>query len=245
MTERVDTRIWVVTATYNERENLADLAESILALDLPLTLLIVDDGSPDGTGEVADELAEKHPGKFAVIHRPGKLGYGSAHRLGIDYALDHGADIVLTMDADLSHNPDRIPVFLAALEDHDVAIGSRYAEGGGTVNWGWDRKILSKGAGAMVRLASGMPYRDPTSGYRAYRAHILRDGHFEQALQEGYAFLYEMLFRCHRAGAQMTEVPIIFVDRQAGVSKMSKKVVFEAALRLFPIFWRRVTGWRP
>ncbi|MCD6360469.1 MAG: polyprenol monophosphomannose synthase [Armatimonadetes bacterium] len=237
--------IWIVTATYNERENLGELARGILELSAPLTLLVVDDGSPDGTGELAEELAHRHPGTFMVIHRPGKLGYGSAHRLGIDYALDHGAEIVITMDADLSHNPEVIPDMLAAMQDHDVVIGSRYAPGGGTVNWGWDRRVLSRGAGLMVRLASGMPYRDPTSGFRAYSADILRRAHFEEALQEGYAFLYEMLFRCHRAGASIAEVPIIFVDRRAGVSKMSKRVVMEAALRLLPIFWRRITGWRP
>jgi len=149
------------------------------------------------------------------------------------------------MDADLSHNPEVIPELLRAIKERDVVIGSRYARGGGTVNWSWDRKVLSRGAGLMVRLASGMPYRDPTSGYRAYRADILRRAHFEEALQEGYAFLYEMIFRCHRAGASITEVPIIFVDRRAGVSKMSKKVILESAWRLLPIFWRRITGWRP
>jgi len=237
--------VWAVTATYNERDNLGELARGMLALPEPVTLLIVDDGSPDGTGEVADALARQHPGRFLVLHRPGKLGYGSAHRLGIDYALDRGAQVIITMDADLSHNPEVIPHLLRAMAEYDVAIGSRYAPGGGTVNWGWDRKILSRGAGLMVRLASGMPYRDPTSGFRAYRADILRRAHFEEALQEGYAFLYEMLFRCHRAGARVTEIPIIFVDRRAGVSKMSRKVILESALRLIPIFWRRVTGWRP
>ncbi len=237
--------VWAVTATYNERDNLEALADGILALPVPVTLLIVDDGSPDGTGDLADELAERHPGRFVVLHRPGKMGYGSAHRMGIDYALDRGAETVITLDADLSHDPAVITQLVDALGESDLVIGSRYAPGGGTVNWGWDRKILSRGAGAMVRLASGMPYLDPTSGYRAYRAEILRTAHFEEALQEGYAFLYEMLFRCHRAGGQATEVPIIFVDRRAGVSKMSKKVVFESALRLFPIMWRRLTGWRP
>ncbi|HUS80942.1 MAG TPA: polyprenol monophosphomannose synthase [Armatimonadota bacterium] len=240
-----ESSIWAVTATYNERENLGQLAEGMLALPFGVTTLIVDDDSPDGTGDLADGLAQSHPGRFAVIHRPGKLGYGSAHRLGIEYALDRGADIVITMDADLSHNPDRIPSMVDALADHDLVIGSRYAPGGGTANWGLDRRILSRGAGLMVRIASGMPYRDPTSGYRAYRADLLHRAHFEEALQEGYAFLYEMLFRCHRTGASITEVPIVFVDRRAGKSKMSKKIILESALRLLPIFWRRITGWRP
>lgn len=237
--------IWAVTATYNERDNLGELAERMLALPRPVTLLIVDDGSPDGTGQLADDLARAHPGHFLVLHRPGKLGYGSAHRLGISYALDHGAAVVITMDADLSHDPQVIPQMLQAMDDHDVVIGSRYVPGGGTVNWGWDRKILSRGAGVMVRLASGMPYRDPTSGFRAYNADILRRARFEDALQEGYAFLYEMLFRCHRAGARVIEIPITFVDRRAGISKMSRQIILESALRLVPILWRRITGWRP
>lgn len=237
--------IWAVTATYNERDNLPELAEGILALDRPLKLLIVDDNSPDGTGKAAEELAQEHPGRFAVLHRPGKMGYGSAHRLGIGYALDRGAQIVITMDADLSHDLAVIPQLLEALEDCDVAVGSRYVAGGGTVNWGMGRKLLSRGAGMLVRLASGLRQADPTSGYRAYRAPILQAANFREAAQEGYAFLVEMLFRCHRTGATIAEVPITFADRRAGQSKLSKKIILESAWRLLPLFWRRITGWRP
>ncbi len=240
-----DVKAWAVTATYNERDNLPELAQGIVALERPVKLLIVDDNSPDGTGKAAQELAYEHPGTLAVLHRPGKLGYGSAHRLGIGYALDRGAEIVITMDADLSHDPAVIPQLLDALEDADVAVGSRYVPGGGTVNWGLDRQVLSRGAGMLVRLASGLHQADPTSGYRAYRAPILEAANFREATQEGYAFLVEMLFRCHRAGATIAEVPITFADRRAGQSKLSKRIILESAWRLLPLFWRRLTDWRP
>lgn len=237
--------VWAVTATYNEAENLPELAEGLLALPVPTTLVIVDDGSPDGTGALADRLAADHPGRFHALHRPGKMGYASAHLLGIQYALDHGAQVVVTMDADLSHDPARIPDMLAALDDADVVVGSRYVPGGATVNWGMDRKLLSRTAGVLVRLASGLRVADPTGGFRAYRAPILTAAKFREVRQEGYAFLSEMLFRCMRAGARIVEVPITFVDRRYGRSKLSKKIILEAALNLFSLGWRRVTGWRP
>ena len=237
--------LWAVCATYNERDNLPRLAQGLLALDLPLTLLIVDDNSPDDTGALADELAQDHPGSFAVLHRPGKMGYGSAHRLGIAYALDRGATTVITMDGDLSHDPAVIPRLLEQLGDHDLAVGSRYVPGGGTRNWGVDRIVLSRTAGALARLASGLPVQDPTSGFRAYRAAMLRRAGFREAMQEGYAFLIELIFRCHRAGARIAEVPITFVDRAAGQSKLSQRIIFESALHLLSVLARRLTNWRP
>lgn len=236
---------WAVTATYNEAENLPELASALLALPAAVTLVIVDDGSPDGTGEIAERLAAEHPGRFHALHRPGKMGYASAHLLGIQYALDHGAQVVVTMDADLSHDPARIPDMLGALADADVVVGSRYVPGGGTENWGADRKLLSRTAGMLVRLVTGLPVADPTGGFRAYRAPILTAARFRDVRQEGYAFLSEMLFRCMRAGARITEVPIIFADRRYGRSKLSKKIIVEAALNLFSLGWRRLTGWRP
>ncbi|MGI5819934.1 MAG: polyprenol monophosphomannose synthase [Armatimonadota bacterium] len=253
MTGEAEGTVWAVTATYNEAENLPQLAERMRALgmnaDGPLakapTLVIVDDNSPDGTGEIADRLAAENPEAFAVLHRPAKMGYASAHRLGIGYALDHGAGTIITMDADLSHDPERIPALLAKLEEADVVVGSRYVEGGGTVNWGTDRKIISRTAGALVRLASGMNVADPTGGFRAYRAELLRAAKFRQVPQEGYAFLSEMLFRCVRAGGTVAEVPITFVDRRFGRSKLSRRIIFEAIGHLFTLAWRRITRWRP
>ncbi len=237
--------VWAVTATYNEADNLPVLAEGLLALGSPPKLLIVDDGSPDGTGRLAEDLARAHPGRFGVLHRPAKMGYASAHRMGIRYALDHGAEVVITMDADLSHDPAVIPALLSGLEGADVVVGSRYVEGGGTVNWGPDRKLLSRAAGMLVRLASGMRVADPTSGFRAYRPSILRRAKYRRARQRGYAFLSEMLFRCVRAGGSVAEVPITFADRRAGRSKLSRAIVLEAALHLFSLARRHMTGWRP
>lgn len=253
MSRAVEGPVWAVTATYNEAENLPQLAEKMVALGAnqggPLTtpprLLIVDDNSPDGTGDLADELAAEHPDLFAALHRPAKMGYASAHQLGIGYALEHGAGTVITMDADLSHDPERIPDMLAKLEEADVVVGSRYVEGGGTVNWGTDRKIISRTAGSLVRLASGLRVADPTGGFRAYRAPILQAAKFRLVPQEGYAFLSEMLFRCVRAGGTVAEVPIVFVDRRYGRSKLSKRIILEAVAHLFTLAWRRVIGWRP
>ncbi len=241
--------VWAVTATYNEADSLPQLAEGFLALreeiSSPPKLLIVDDHSPDGTGDIAERLAADHPELFGALHRPAKMGYASAHQLGIGYALDHGARTVMTMDADLSHDPSRIPDMLRALEDADVVVGSRYVRGGGTVNWGIDRKIISRTAGVLVRLASGLEVADPTGGFRAYRAPILRAAKFRRVRHEGYAFLSEMLFRCMRAGGTITEVPITFVDRQFGRSKLSNRIILEAIGNLFSLAWRRATGWQP
>jgi dolichol-phosphate mannosyltransferase len=173
------------------------------------------------------------------------MGYASAHQFGIGYALDHGAQTVITMDADLSHDPARIPAMLQRLREADVVVGSRYVPGGGTVNWGTDRKVISRTAGALVRLASGLRAADPTGGFRAYRAPILRAVKFRQVPQEGYAFLSEMLFRCDRAGGTIAEVPITFVDRRFGASKLSRRIILEAVGHLFTLAWRRLTGWRP
>ena len=241
--------VWAITATYNEADSLPELVKGIQALaevlGRPPKLLIVDDNSPDGTGDLADLLVAENPESFGVLHRPSKMGYASAHQLGIGYALDHGARTVITMDADLSHDPARIPAMLEKLQEADVVVGSRYVPGGGTENWGADRKILSRTAGRLVRLASGLRVADPTGGFRAYRAPILQAAKFRRVRQEGYAFLSELLFRCMRTGGTIAEVPIIFADRRFGRSKLSKRIIVEAIGHLFTLAWRRITGWRP
>ncbi|MGD9497054.1 MAG: polyprenol monophosphomannose synthase [Armatimonadota bacterium] len=237
--------VWAVTPTYNEAENLPELAERILALAEPPVLLVVDDNSPDGTGRIADRLAAEHPGRFFSLHRPAKMGFASAYLLGMQYALDHGARVVINMDADLSHDPAVIPTMLARLDEADVALGSRYVPGGGTLNWGRERLLLSRTAGALIRLFSGLRVADPTSGFRAYSADILQRAKFREVRQEGYAFLSEMLFRCMRAGGRIVEVPITFEDRRAGSSKLSRRIILEAGLSLFSFGWRRLIGWRP
>ncbi len=236
---------YVVTATYNEAENLPLLVEGVLGLGLPLCLVLVDDASPDGTGELADRLACDHPGRLTVIHREAKLGYASAQRIGMAAALEAGAEIVVTMDADLSHNPQRIPAMVAMLQDNDGVIGSLYVVGGGGDGWGWFRRLLSKFGGSIVtRLLSGLQANDCTSGFRAYRAEALHRADFARTEAEGYGFLVELLFRCQRAGARITEVPIIFTDRRAGQSKLSPRIIVESALLCFRLLWQRLI-WLP
>ncbi len=233
--------VYVVTATYNEADNLPTLVHRLFELRLPLHLIVVDDASPDGTGELAEQLAARYPGKVTVVHRPGKLGYASAHRRALSMALNHGAATVITMDADLSHDPGRIPALMQALEHCDVVVGSRYVPGGRIEGWGWFRHFLSRVGGRFVtRLLTGLRAGDCTSGFRAYRAPLLRKVRFDQTQSEGYGFLVEMLFRCQRAGARICEVPIVFVDRRAGRSKLSKRIILESALLCFKLLGQRL-----
>ncbi len=234
--------IYVVTATYNEAENLPLLAEGLLTLDPPLHLVVVDDASPDGTGELAERLAREHPGRLTIIHRHSKLGYASAQRAGIGTALQAQAKTIVTMDADLSHDPQCLPTMLAMLGDCEVVIGSRYVAGGRVEGWGWFRHFLSRFGGRVVtRLLTGLHANDCTSGFRAYRADVLRPAAFDETQSDGYGFQVEMLFRCQRAGARICEVPITFVDRRAGHSKLSKRIIAESALLCFKLMWQRLT----
>jgi dolichol-phosphate mannosyltransferase len=233
--------VWVVVATYNESENLPTLLEGLWATGEALNVCIVDDGSPDGTGEVADEWAARWPGRVAVIHRAGKLGYASAHREGMRLALERGAAVVVTMDADLSHEPERIPAMLAALREADVVVGSRYVVGGRTENWSGFRMLLSRvGGGVVTRALTGLRQADCTSGYRAYRPEMLQRANPWSTAAEGYGFLVELLFRCQRLGARVVEVPIVFADRRAGRSKLSRVIILESALLCFRLCLQRL-----
>lgn len=224
----------VLIGTYNERENLASLVNEILALGRGLDLLVIDDNSPDGTGRVADELAEKHP-EVSVLHRPEKMGLGTAYVQGFRYALERGYARVITMDADFSHEPRRLPEFLAALEMRDVVVGTRYMHGGGVVNWPPHRLALSRCGSLYTRLVTGMPLRDATGGFNAYRREVLEEIGIDSIRSEGYSFMIEMKFRSWRKGFRIVEIPIVFADRTRGKSKMSKRIFLEAVFMVWKL----------
>lgn len=222
----------VVVPTYNERENLPKLVELVLQHDV--NLVIVDDASPDGTGEVADELARVHAGRIDVIHRSAPRGFGRSYVEGMKRALALGADVVCQMDADLSHGPEYLPALIAATRDHDLVIGSRYVNGISVINWPLRRLILSTAGNAYVRALTRLPVRDCTGGYRAWRRSTLEQLPLDGIRSEGYSFQVEMLYLAVRAGRSVIEVPIIFVERRQGHSKLSKRVMLESLV--FP--WR-------
>ena len=230
-------KIVQVIPTYNESENLPILAEALLAQGLDdLHLLIVDDNSPDGTGKVADQLAEKYPDHISVLHREGKEGLGKAYIQGLRHALELGADVVGMMDADLSHPPDRLPAMVAAIKDADVVIGSRYVSGGSVdKNWPLFRKFLSWFGNTYARTILGLPIKDTTGGYRLWRNTALEAIPFEESRSNGYVFIVELAYMAKLAGLRFKEVPIYFAERTHGDSKMSLKIQIEAALRVWQL----------
>jgi dolichol-phosphate mannosyltransferase len=226
-------RVTVVIPTYNERENLPHIAAAVTHQGYKL--LIVDDGSPDGTGEMADRLATEDP-RLSVLHRTVKEGLGPAYAAGFDRALDEGAEIVIEMDADFSHDPADLPRLVAAIEaGADLAIGSRYVPGGSTPDWPMGRRIISKGGNLYARLMLGLAIRDATAGFRAFRADALRSLPYRGAQASGYAFQVEMAMRAAEAGLIVVEVPISFRDRAHGTSKMGTGIVIEA-MRLVTVW---------
>lgn len=223
----------IVVPTYNERENIYKLVPQILDLPPSLEVVIVDDNSPDGTGEIADQLASKN-GRVHVIHRTGKLGLGTAYIAGFQYALKGNYELIFTMDADLSHDPKYIPDFLEKIRDFDVVLSSRYMHGISVVNWDFRRLLLSTGANAYLRTVTGLRLSDLTGGYRCFRRKVLESINLEAIHSNGYAFIVETTFRAWKKGFKIGEVPIIFIDRDEGSSKLSRQDVVEA----FIIPWR-------
>ena len=218
----------IIIPTYNERENIRELLAQIFAQNLPTEVLIVDDNSPDGTGALADEMAAADR-RVHVMHREGKQGLGSAYVAGFRYALQHGYDAVFEMDADFSHNPDSLPHFLRELEHADVVLGSRYLNGVTVVNWPLSRLVLSYGANVYSRVVTGLKVKDLTGGYKCFRRQALEAIDLDRVRSDGYAFQIEINFKVWRKGFRIREIPILFVDRRAGVSKMSRRIVWEAA----------------
>jgi dolichol-phosphate mannosyltransferase len=224
-----------VVPTFNERENIVPFLEALRAAARDADVLVVDDNSPDGTGNAAEQVASEL-GQIKVLHRPGKQGLGSAYRHGFTVALDEGYEAVVTMDVDFSHDPIVVPTMLAMLAaGADAVVGSRYVEGGGTANWPVHRRLLSRWGNRYTAFVLGMRVRDCTSGFRAYRATALRALNHESTSAEGYAFLTELVRRLVRRGFSVVEVPIVFRDRERGTSKMSGRIIAESMLL--------VTGW--
>ena len=226
-------RTLVVVPTYNERENLPPLAQRLLALPTPVDMLVVDDNSPDGTGKLADELALKHK-SVHCLHREVKDGLGRAYIAGFKWALDKGYEFVFELDGDFSHNPDDIPMFLQSAQDSDLVLGSRYLNGIRIINWPLSRLMLSKGAAKYVQIVTGMPFTDPTGGYKCFRRRALEAIDLDQVRSNGYSFQIEMTHKLWRQGMKVVEVPIVFTDRFHGHSKMSGHIVSEA----FWMVWR-------
>lgn len=234
-------KVMTVIPTYNEAENLPRLVTELFALDIPtLEILVVDDNSPDGTGQIADELASQHPDRFHVLHRAGKLGLGTAYLTGFRYALQHGAEYIIQMDADFSHSPAYIPQFLQAIEGYDVVVGSRYVAGGRLdERWGWWRYFLSWWANSVyTRLILGLKVKDATAGFKCWRRATLEGIGLDRIRSNGYVFQVEMAYLTEKLGYRFLEVPIYFEDRRIGRSKMTGRVKVEAALRTWQIRWR-------
>ena len=234
----------VVVPTYNERPNLSTLVEGVLANGPNYHLVIVDDNSPDGTGQLADELAARYPGRIDVLHRPGKGGLGPAYVAGFTHALGLHPDLVAQMDADLSHDPAALATLVDAASRFDLVIGSRYVPGGGTHGWPLWRQQLSRTGGRYARAVLGAPINDLTGGFKVWRAPLLQQINLAGLHSDGYAFTIEATWRALQQGASVTEVPIMFHDRIAGASKLSRRIVAEAALLVWKLRWEAGRGAR-
>jgi glycosyltransferase involved in cell wall biosynthesis len=217
----------VIVPTYNERDNIEILLDELLALPVNLSVIVVDDNSPDGTGQVVDVWAAKTD-RVQGVHRPGKLGLGTAYIAGFKHAVSQGFDRIMTMDADFSHHPRYIPAMLEMSLDRDMVIGSRYVKGGGTLNCTWKRRMLSQGANRVAKTMLGLRALDCTAGFRCYRRDVLEAIELDAILSNGYSFLIEMIYYVQRRGYHIGEVPIVFEDRRRGTSKISQKEVFKA-----------------
>jgi dolichol-phosphate mannosyltransferase len=215
-------RILISIATYNERDNLTPLVQEIRQAVPAADVLVIDDNSPDGTGELADRLAVDDP-HVRVMHRAGKLGLGTAILAAMRYAMDENYDYLVNMDADFSHHPRYLPAILAGMRRYDVMIGSRYVKGGGTMNWPLSRRLMSRAVGLLVRMLMRIPAKDTSGAYRCYRVSKLRTVRLDKVRSRGYSFQQEVLYRCRKAGCKIGETPIVFEDRRAGKSKVNPK----------------------
>jgi dolichol-phosphate mannosyltransferase len=241
--------VWVVVPTYNERENLAPLVSAVRSelneVAPDHRVLIVDDSSPDGTGEVADELAGADS-RVQVLHRPDKRGLGPAYIAGFQHALEAGTELIVEMDADFSHDPSYLGPMLEAAREADLVLGSRYVDGGGVRNWGLARRIVSRGGSWYARAVLGVPVRDLTGGFKCFHREVLEAIDLSQVRAQGYAFQVELTYRALQMGFRVVEMPIVFTERRAGQSKMTRRIVLEAAwmvpaLRTSPVPTRDIS----
>jgi dolichol-phosphate mannosyltransferase len=233
--------VFVVLPTYNEAENITRLVPELLALPVNLSVVVVDDNSPDDTGQLAEDLALRYPQRMFVRHRPSKLGLGTAYITGYKYAFELGADFILTMDADFSHPPKDIPAMVARAAQADVVIGSRYVSGGEMISL-WQRRLLSRVANALACWLLGLQARDVTAGFRLYRRAVLESIPLDRIFSSGYSFLIEMLYLVQQRGWRVAEVPITYRDRVSGQSKISQNEIFKALYTVARLTFRRVRG---
>lgn len=236
----------VIVPTYNEADNIHDLVTQLLNLPVEVQVLVVDDNSPDKTGDLVDQMVSEFSGRVHVIHRPGKMGLGTAYIAGFKKAMNElNASRIMTMDADFSHNPRFIPAMIELSKTRHVVIGSRYVPGGGSLNCTWKRVMLSKIANMTAKTLLGLKAKDTTAGFRLYRREVLASIPLDRIFSSGYSFLVEMLFMCQRRGWQIGEVPIIFEDRRKGQTKISRQEITKAQYTVIRLFLRRLRGGEP
>jgi len=234
----------IIVPTYNEKENIAGIIDAVLAQGDDIDILIVDDNSPDGTGKIIDRLAASET-RIHVIHREGKLGLGSAYIAGFKWALANtDTRFVFEMDADFSHDPNAIPELLEAMKDHDLVLGSRYLYGITVINWPLSRLILSYGANVYTRIITGLPLKDSTGGFKCFRRETLEQLPLDTIRSDGYSFQIEMNFFCWKKGFRIVEIPIIFTDRRVGISKMSRKIIWEAMFMVWRLRFMNPRRWK-
>jgi dolichol-phosphate mannosyltransferase len=222
----------VIVPTYNEKENIQNILTAIFQQNLGVDILVVDDNSPDGTGRIVTSMQETQP-RLHLLSRPGKQGLGRAYIAGFHWGIDHGFDVLVEMDADFSHRPEDLGPLLQTLQNNDFAVGSRYVQGGRTVNWGLLRKIISRGGGIYSRLILGFPLNDWTGGFNAWKKSVLEGIHLDSVVSNGYSFQIELKYKALKRGFRGAESPIVFEDRRVGHSKMSMKIVIEAFYRVW------------
>ncbi|NWF50118.1 MAG: polyprenol monophosphomannose synthase [Ignavibacteriaceae bacterium] len=234
-------KILVIIPTYNELQNIKNLIPEVLSKDERIDILIVDDNSPDNTADYVEELSKSNQ-RVKLIKRPFKMGLGTAYLSGFKYALEKSYDYIFEMDADFSHDPDEIPAFIEAIQDADLVLGSRYINGVRVLNWPMQRLLLSFFASVYTKIITGLPVRDATGGYKCFRRKVLESIDLDRVKSNGYSFQIEMTFKAYKKGFRIKEIPIVFVDRVKGKSKMSKKIVREAVIMVWILRIRSIFG---